>query len=253
MPFIFPVYDLGRTTDGSIILPDAGPVYEYTPPPESGAQHWLLGGSAASLTPIAGSATLTPQGTLETYGENYVEVPSYGNALLTNIPDQSIQTHMAVVQYQPHAGKNTLLLGNLSNGVNGWGNWLSETGQIATILRGNTPAFSNHGVPTGGAAAGDYIFIAAVLWEESGVTHYRTIIGAQVFEGQWTGARSVVPVRSAALGNAWYGPGATIYDDTPVRYAEYIAYPGVAKTAAEISTIYARSKQRMVSRGINLI
>lgn len=252
MSFIFPVYNLGRAQSGSILLPNAGPVYEYTPPPESGAQHWLLGGTAASLTPIAGSATLTAQGTLETYGSNYVEVPSYGNALLTNIPDQSVQTHIAVVQYQPHTGKNTLLLGNLSAGVNGWGNWVNDSGQIATILRGNTPAASNNGVPTG-VVAGDYIFIAAVLWEEGGATHWRTVIGSQVFEGQWTGLRSVVPVRTAALGNGWYGPDATNYDNAPVRYAEYISFPGVAKTASELSAIYARSKQRMTSRGINLI
>lgn len=250
MSHIFPVFDLGRSTAGALPLPNATPVYEYLPQPEPGAAHFLLGGTPDSLRAFGGSATLTAQGDKHTFGSNYARTPDYGQALVTNLADMAVQTHIAVLQFSPNAGKNTLILGNVDTGTQGWGLWIAESGQVASLMRGNNPAFLNLGVPEG-VAVGDYIFVAHQLWEQDGVTRFRSFIGSKAFEGQWTAKRAIAP-RPAALGNAYQNAPSGIYAGAPVNYAEYIAFPGVVKTPQEIAAIYARSKRRMRARGITL-
>jgi hypothetical protein len=246
---LFPVLDARVTIPGAPVI-DAAPAFAYVPAPEPGAQHWLFGGSDSSLLRFGGSTgTLTPQAGTHVYGSNYVEVQAYAQALVSNFMDQTTQTHIAVVRYQPVASKNVLILGNIDANVNGWGMWIDSSGLVSTILRNNTPALVNHGAPVG-VAVGDYMFIAQSLWLEGGVTHFRTCVAGQVYEGAWTGVRPVA-TRAAALGNATQ-PSAT-YTPTPTRFAEYIAFPGVTKTAIELADIHERTRRRMLARGLVIV
>lgn len=246
---LFPVLDARVTIPGAPVI-SATPAFPYVPAPEAGAQHWLFGVDNSSLLPFGGnSGTLTPQSNTHLYGTNYVEPQAYAQSLLSNFTDQATQTHIAVVRFQPVATKNTLLLGNIDANVNGWGLWVASDGKISTIQRNNTPALVTHGTPIG-VVAGDYMFVAQALWESGGVTHFRTCVAGQVYEGVWTGLRPIAP-RAAALGNATQS--SATYTPTPVRYAEYMAFPGVAKTADELALIHARSRRRMAARGITLI
>lgn len=242
---LFPVLDARVAIPGAPII-SATPAFPYVPMPEPGARHWLFGVDDSSLLPFGGNGSLTPQGTEHTYGSNYVETPAYAQGLVSGIADQATQTHIAVLRYQPVASKNALWLGNLNAEVNGWGVWLASNGQVSTILRGNTPALASHGSPAG-VLAGDYIFVAHSLWEEGAVTHFRTYVNGQVFEGAWTGLRPIAS-RVAALGTAFYN--SATYTPAPVRYAEYIAFPGAPKTADELAAIHARSRRRMAARDI---
>lgn len=243
---LFPVLDARVTIPGAPVI-DAAPAFAYVPAPEPGAQHWLFGVDDSSLLRFGGSTgTLTPQAGTHVYGSNYVEVQAYAEALVSNFTDQTTQTHIAVVRYQPVASKNALILGNIDANVNGWGNWISAAGTIATLQRGNTPALVDHGAPVG-VAVGDYMFVGQVTWVEGGVTHFRTRVADQVHEGAWTGVRPVA-TRAAALGNATYN--SATYTPAAVRYAEYIAFPGVVKTADELADIHERSRRRMLARGL---
>lgn len=246
---LFPVLDARVTIPGAPVIP-ATPAFPFSPSPEPGAQHWLFGVDDTSLERFGGTTgTLTAQSGAHVYGANYVETQAFAQGLVSNIADQDTQTHIAVVRYQPIADKNALLLGNLNAEVNGWGVWVAANGQVSTILRGNTPVLANHGAPVG-VVAGDYIFVAHSLWVDGAVTHFRTWIAAQTFEGAWTGLRPL-GARAAALGNA-YNNSAT-YSPAPVRYAEYMAFPGVPKTTDELASIHARSRRRMASRGIEIL
>lgn len=245
---LFPVLDARVTIPGAPII-SATPAFPYTPLPEPGALHWLFGGDDSSLIPFGGSGgTLVPQAATHVYGANYVETQAYAQGLVSNFADQAVQTHIAVVRYQPVASKNALLLGNLNAEVNGWGVWLDSTGKVSTILRGNTPVLADHGVPAG-VSAGDFIFVASSMWVDGAVTRFLTRVAGQVFEGAWTGLRPIGS-RAAALGNA-YNSSAT-YSPAPVRYAESIVFAGASKTADELALIYARSRRRMTARGITL-
>lgn len=242
---LFPVLDARVAIPGAPVI-SATPAFPYVPAPEPGAKHWLFGVDNTSLLPFGGSGSLTPQGGEHAYGSNYVETPAYAQGLVSSIADQSTQTHIAVLRYQPVASKNALWLGNLNAEVNGWGVWLASDGQVGTILRGNTPVLVYHGVPAG-VLAGDYLIVGHSLWVEGAVTHFRTYVAGQVFEGAWTGLRPI-GARTAALGNA-YNSSAT-YTPAAVRYAEYMAFPGAPKTADELAAIHARSRRRMAARGI---
>uniref|UniRef100_UPI0030D98BFC hypothetical protein n=1 Tax=uncultured Zhongshania sp. TaxID=1642288 RepID=UPI0030D98BFC len=173
---IFPVLDARVTIAGAtIIVTEAA--YPYEPAPEVGADHWLFGVDDDSLVPFGGGATLTAQGASHIFASNYVTVSIYAEALLSNIADQATQTICRVFKYQPVADKNVLLLGNISAVSNGYGVWLTPGGSIQTILRGNTPALADHGLPAG-VVAGDWLFIGYSERIVEGVTQFNTFIGS---------------------------------------------------------------------------
>lgn len=249
MPTILPVYNLGASTPGAMPLPGASPVYEYDPKPESSAVHWMLGPNAASLLPFGGSGTLTPQGTDHVFSANNVTVQGYNGALVSSIADQAEMTICRVFQYKKNAGKNTLLLGNISAAVNGFGIWMTGEGFIQTLLRGNTPALVNHGV-LAGLADGDWAFIAYSEYLDGGVTKFNVVAsGGLVYSGSFTAARPL-STRNDAIGNA-YNSGAT-YTPAPLSTAEAIAFAGARKSIAELQAIKSRSTKRMATRGITV-
>lgn len=247
---MFPVYDARVTIPGAPIIQSA-PAFPYVSTPESGASHWLFGVDSTSLIPFGGSGVITPQSTTHVYGTNFVTAQAYNEALITNVPDLATQTFCRVVRYQPTALKNTLLLGNISAASSGFAIWLLADGKIQTLLRGNTPALIDHGVPTG-VTAGDWIFVAYTERVVGGITQFSTYVGnAITYSGAFTAARPISnPIRNDAIGNAYQS--ASNYTPAPVSVAELIAFPGVYKTAQEIAAIYSRSKRRMTLRGIML-
>lgn len=250
MPYVFPVYPLGKDTPGAPVVPGAVQLYPYTPGPELGYSHWLFGGSEASLAPYGGSSTLSAQGTLHSWGSSYVNLPSYANALVSNIPDAREQTFYAAVRYQPVTGKNVILVGNISLASQGAGIWIDANGNICTVLRNSSSTvLVNHGPPPG-AAAGDWIFVGLSKRVEGGVSKTRTIVGSTIFETTWDGLQDVSGSNRISVGNAY--ASTAIYTPADVRIAELLVLPAGADAAAKMLTVYSHSRARLALRGISL-
>jgi hypothetical protein len=247
---IFPVSSVYKTIPGAPIVA-ASPLFPYVPIPEVGANHWLLGVNADSLIAFGGSATLTAQSTGHSFGDNFVTVPSFGNALVTNIADAVTQSMYAVFRYQPVSAKTSLIVGNISAASVGAGVWLEGNGDIRTVLRsGATPVSINHGVPSG-VMSGDWLFVGLSKRVVEGNSKTITQIGSVQFNGgTWVGTQALGGTSPLAIGNA-YANTAT-YTPTPTDFAELIVKSTTNDTSEQMMQIYLRSKKRMASRGIVL-
>lgn len=250
MSYIFPVYDLGRDTTGAIPVPGATKLYPYVPAPEPGYDHWQLGGGAASLVPYGGTATLNSVGTENTWGQNYVQTPSYGNALVSNVADAREQTFYAAFRYLPVAGKNVIVVGNITLASEGAGIWVNASGNLGTVLRNSSgTVLYDHGIPNG-VAPGDWIFVGLSKYVENGVSKTRTLIGNNVYEKDWGALQTVSPGHRIAVGNP--ATNTTIYTPAELRTAELLIRQAGADSVAKMLDVYAHSRVRLQSRGISL-
>ncbi|MCO7469526.1 hypothetical protein NJG16_05585 [Stenotrophomonas maltophilia] len=250
MPYVFPVYPLGKDTPGAPVVPGAVQLYPYTPGPELGYAHWLFGGSDASLAPYGGSSTLSAQGTLHTWGSGYVNLPSYANALVSNVPDAREQTFYAAVRYLPVAGKNVILAGNISLASQGAGLWIDPSGNVCTVLRNpSSTVLVNHGPPAG-AVPGDMIFVGLSKRVEGGVSKTRTLVGNTLYETAWPGLQDVSGSNRISAGNAY--ASTAVYTPADLRVAELLILPAAADAAAKMLTVYSHSRARLALRGILL-
>ncbi|QGV86642.1 hypothetical protein F7P08_07125 [Klebsiella pneumoniae] len=62
-------------------------------------EHWIFGTGDAALTGRNGNHTLSPQNVTHAWSKNYVEIPAWGGALVSDVPDSLEYTRCAVVRY----------------------------------------------------------------------------------------------------------------------------------------------------------
>lgn len=250
MPYIFPVYPLGQDTPGAPIINGATQLYPYTPAPEPGYAHWLLGGDGSSLVPYGGDATLTAQGVSHTWGSNYVNLPSYQNALISSVADATVQTFYAAVRYAPVSGKNVIVVGNISLASQGAGIWIDGNGNVCTILRNSSgTVLVNHGVPAN-TAVRDWIFLGLSKRVEAGVSKTLTSVGSVVYEVVWPAVQAVSGSNHIAIGNPLNS--SSTYTPADLRVGELLIKPNLADSAAQMMSVYSHSRARLAPRGIML-
>ena len=221
-------------------------------PYENGAYgHWLLGGSSSSLADGVNGRALTVGGDTPTYETGYLTVSqASGNGLASDLADDSaalVVTICAVVRRNAVSAGVWFPFGNLSTPTDGIAPYASAGGNLLITGRGLTGL---NGTNTGKTWPEDvWVFMAMSIDFASGTKAVKFLRGGEsVFETAPTG--TYVPNTDApfALGGKYYSTALAVDLD----FAEFILF-GDAKSAADLSAIYARSKIRLASRGITVV
>ncbi|PHY20937.1 hypothetical protein [Caulobacter sp. BP25] len=179
-----------------------------------------------------------------TYAGAYLSTQPGGvNGLKTQWDDAQVSTMCAVVQRKAITTAGRIVMGTGSETADGGEvvYWAGTNHQFRVRNGG-----SNTGI-TGTIADDQWYFVAKV----SNNGDHIAMVGGQTPVTQ-TQAK-VLAARKYALGNVYYKGDTTataFYQG--LNAAEFIFYNGVAKTAAELAAIYARTKIRMARRGLTL-
>lgn len=220
----------------AVALADAPhhPVYV----PEVGGNHYLLGAHSPQHTTISDEYPMTLAGTGVTGGVGYVQPDGVADGLVTQTPDADVQTQCYVVR----VAHTTIIGGTLeiSNTNDG-----SSCYFIDHELRYNARGLPTQAVVDNTLVANEWIFVA--ISEKIGST--QLFRGGEGEHATNVGFTRGVSSRLSVLGSSLYQSSA--FSHRPL-IAEYIAFPGVAKTLPELRAIYERSKIRMAARGITL-
>ncbi|EPZ1175235.1 hypothetical protein ACXKL1_001008 [Klebsiella oxytoca] len=217
-------------------------------------EHWVFGVSNDSLLGLNGRHNLTPQGINHAFSKNFVTIPAWGGALLSDIQDSLEYTRCAVVRYDGVKGVSVFNNADYALSIGG-GRFIitneTKTGDALKVV------CVEKGLDTQGwyipAAIGDWIFIALTeRLSDTGASCTRSIfIGGQVpldirEPDNKTRDLATYPV---AIGNAWSDNAN--YKTNQLVIAESIIY-SVALSPTEIQSLYERRKQAMAARGIKI-
>lgn len=210
--------------------------------------HWLFGVSSSSLIDLTQGKALTLAGTAPTYNSTGVVLGGGLNSgLLSDLADGTERTLCAVIKIpdlSSFMGSN--VAGNVG-ASDGFGMFVQKPGAnhgILPVVRGATGIT---GDTFTGITDGNYIFMA-ISWSATSGNKLNKFLG-----GKLSGSITSVTAKTAsavnmAFGNVQYT--AEIYH-SPLEISEGILYDR-ALSLTEIAAVYARSKQRMATRGITV-
>ncbi len=217
-------------------------------------EHWVFGVSNDSFAGLNGRHNLIPQGINHAFSKNYVSLPAWSGALVSDIPDSLEYTRCAVVRYDGIKGVS--LFNNSDYGLSiGGGRFVitseTKTGDALKVV------CVEKGMDTQGwyipASVGDWIFIA--------LTERLSGTGASCSRSIFIGGQPPLDIREPdnkirdlatyplAIGNAWSDNAN--YKTNPLVIAESIIYD-IALTSSEVQALYERRKQAMAARGIKI-
>ncbi|RLM12565.1 hypothetical protein BIY27_11415 [Gibbsiella quercinecans] len=218
-------------------------------------EHFIFGGNKNSLDGLLGNHTITPQGINHAFSSNFVSVPAWGAALLSDIPDSLEYTRCAVIRYDALKGVTIFNNSDYSLSVGGGRYVITNEGKTGDALKA---LIVEKGMDVQGwyipnAAPGDWIFIAfSGRLTDSGAPCFRRIfIGGQTpFEIREPDNKTrAMAENNLAIGNAY--SNSANYKANPLHIAEAIFFDR-ALSVDEISLLYARRKQAMALRGIKV-
>ncbi|MEQ4876399.1 hypothetical protein ABN151_12640 [Klebsiella oxytoca] len=217
-------------------------------------EHWIFGTGDAALTGRNGNHTLSPQNVTHAWSKNYVEIPAWGGALVSDVPDSLEYTRCAVVRYDGVKGVSVFNNSDYALSIGG-GRFVitseTKTGDAMKVV------CVEKGLDTQGwyipASAGDWIFIALTeRLSDTGASCTRSIfIGGQAPLDIREPDNKIRPLSTLplAVGNAFSDN--TNYKTNPLAVAETVVYD-IALSPTELQALYERRKQAMAARGIRV-
>lgn len=235
-----PVVDISSAT------PILGSIAE-----EGAGGHWLFGGGSSSLSDLTGTQALTLQAAAPTYAEAYATVEgTAGNALLTSWTDAAVQTACFVARRVTDGRMYTGTLKPSAAAQGGSALYLNDaTDALVITTRGSSTGGTVDMTWPTGVDVGDWFF-AAFAEDDANKKRYVFIGGptpteyAQTYDGA-----KLLSTEKYAIGNGW-NTASAYYGDVDI--AEFIFYPAVSKPFADLRGIYARSKTRLLKRGLTV-
>ncbi len=210
--------------------------------------HWDFGTSSASLADKTAGKTLTLAGTAPTYNSTGVVLAGGLNTgLLSELADGTERTLCAIVKIPDlsvFAGAN--VAGNIgtSTGFSMFINKISGDYGILPLARGATGITGNNFV---GLSVGDYVFLA-ISYTQTGSNKLNKFFGGKLSSSITSATAKTASAVNMAFGNIAYD---TTSYHAPFEISEGILYDR-ALSLTELAAVYARSKQRMATRGITV-
>lgn len=202
--------------------------------------HWVFGGSSASLAGAVNGKSLTPQAT-PTYGANYVRINNaVSSALLTDIVDTAMPADCYCMVVRPNTGTASGLLLSTYTGTQGF--MIYKLSNLLYQLHGAAPASTTLPVTD---AVWRFVAVSRDLPNQQLIHYVGGSGGVAMAKTSYVPPTTPTPV---GLGrNAYASSGGGTLD-----YAEFAAFDR-PMTIADIGVLYARSKARMAKRGISVI
>lgn len=211
--------------------------------------YWNFGTSSASLVDLTQGKALTLAGTAPTYNSTGVVVAGGLNSgLLSDLADGTERTLCAVIKIpdlSSFVGSN--VAGNVGTS-DGFGMFVHKSSGaygILPIVRGGTGIT---GDTFAGLAVGDYVFLA-ISYTQTGSNKLNKFFGGKLSSSITSATAKTASAVKMAFGNIAYS---TSTYHSPLEISEGILYDR-ALSLAEIAAVYARSKQRMATRGITVV
>ncbi len=208
--------------------------------------HWLFGGGASSLTGITASkSTLLEGSTSPVFSSNYVTLNGYPAGLTSPSADAVDATDtLCFVFKTPTSISSDIICGNatLTSGDGGFFVATNASKELYVTYRTSSTA----NLIGSGLVENTWYFVA-ISRDFSGSTRKITTKLSELstalttLSGSYTASSTNI-----AIGNATYNNAAR-----PVDFAEFITFD-TAYTSGGLEAVYARSKERMESRGIIL-
>ena len=257
----------GYKNDGTYVGPDTGSGGNVEPVPSvletDSVAHWLFGYESTSLASRVGIKSFTPQSAPE-FNQNYISLPAWGGALISDIPESGEYTVCSVVRI-PAQGIQTdcVVIYGTQNGYavredddsTFSGNQLSlfsdrtDRRWVRSKISGYRATSRRY--PSSATPVGKWLFITHVVKLTGGGERYQVIS----ISGDYQKLREadtdslILSGRNFALGNAYCD--IAMFKTRGLDVAECI-YFDAALSATDIQRVYQNSRQRMAERSINL-
>lgn len=234
------------TNDSSLPQLNAADITTFGAAEYGATGHWLLGGGAGSLTGITSAKSQLQAGTVAPiWLDNYVTLNGYQAGLESPSADtvSGLDSFCIVFKTQSSLASD-VVMGNATTtaGDGGFFLALNASGELYITARGT---FDNKTLATG--LSTDTWYFVAVSRDFSGSAKNLTYKVSEVSSGLQVGTGTYIPSTSnVACGNLQFNNAAR-----PIDYAEFITYNRVI-SESEMNSIYLRSKDRMLSKGITL-
>ncbi len=256
----------GYRNDGTYIGPNSGGSNTEPVPSvlETGSlAHWLFGYENTSLTSRVSDRSLTPQSTPE-FNKNYISLPAWGGALISDIPESGEYTVCSVVRLPSQGSQRDCVV------IYGTQNGYAERDDDDTTYTGNQLSLfsdrtdrrwvrskisgyraTSRRYPTTQPPVGQWLFVTHVVkLTEEGERYQVISIGSDYQKLREADTdRLILSGRNFAVGNAYCN--IPMFKTKGLDIAECI-YFDHALSSQEIKSVYLNSRQRMAERSINL-
>lgn len=221
---------------------------------------WDFANNDNSLASLIDGKALALNASAPTYYSDSLKIADGGlNGLLTDLDDRAAMTFCAVAKLHPGTGslENSVLF-NSSNatasqgGGMGYLSWGASTNLTINYQTRQQTTLASAVIPPGNAivSGSGWVFLAFTRDDASPRTIYGGSLVATAADGSALGAKTLAsPMRKVSIGNSYFPGDGTYYSGA--RLAEAIIFTGI-KTTAELAAIAARSKARMLRKGIVL-
>lgn len=220
---------------------DTAPLVDYE---VTAFDHWIFDNGPASLTGLKEGTVLTPQTTAPTYGADSIIISSdYQKGLLSTKADAAELTSIVVLKRPAQVTSGVhLLYGNMS--ATGFDGSCAFNGATDTLFGRVKPSSASASRALTNPAIGSYIFTA--LSEKVGIDTILYVGGYAI--ATTPNAAKTLSAVNQGLGNLAYSTGLSA---KTMEIAEYILFD-TALTEAQLNAVYARSKARLLKRGITV-
>jgi len=210
--------------------------------------HWNFGTSSASLTDLTQGKSLTLAGTAPTYNSTGVVLAGGLNSgLLSELADGTERTLCAVIKIPDLSSLTGSNVAGNTGTSDGFGMFVQKSGAqrgILPVVRGGTGIT---GDTFTGIVDGDYVFMA-ISWSATAGNKLNKFLGGKLSSSITSATAKTASAVKMAFGNVQYSISAY---HAPLEISEGILYDK-ALSLTEIAAVYARSKQRMATRGITV-
>lgn len=214
---------------------------------ESDAQgHWLFGTDNPADSDLITGQSLSANGAAPARSNGYLSIQGQGNGLLTHVADTANIT-LCMVLRRPAGAEQAILGGVMDNNSGPQAGWSPFTRNPNGIFMRNKGGSELVELDTN-APTDSFYFIAMSLSAGGAHVYFRGTAGANIVDTGTT-SRGTVRALNVALGDVHFNtpnlPGA--FD-----CAELILWNS-SKTQAEIEQVFLRSRDRLATRGLNMI
>nr|CAK6596883.1 tail fiber protein [Klebsiella phage vB_Kpn_K21lambda1] len=229
----------------------------------SATAHWLFGYESTSYASRVGYKTLTPQAAPE-FNSNYISVPAWGGALMTDIPDAAEYTVCAVVRVpEQDPLTDCVVIYGTQNGYSLRDDDDTYTGNQLSMfsdrddrrwIRSKQSGYrgtSRH-YPTLQPPVGQWIFVSHVVKLGGNGMRYQAMgVGGEEYQmlREADADRLILSGRNIAIGNGWCDNA--MFKTKNLDIAEFI-YFDRPLSAQQVQAVYRNSRQRMAERSLNL-
>lgn len=258
----------GVQDDGTVYLgKDNGGAGGAEPTPSiletSAVAHWLFGHEDTSFISRVGTKVLTPQA-MPVFNKNFITIPAWGGALVSDIADAAEYTVCAVVRVPNQLPEtDCVVIYGTANGYSQRDDDYTYSGiQLSLFsdrdtrrwLRGYVSGYraTSRRYPANIQPVDKWLFISHTVRLTGAGQRYQIMnVGSNNYNRlrEADSNRINLSGRNIAIGNGYCD--SPIFKTKALDIAEFI-YFNSALTTDQVKTVYSNSRQRMAERSLNL-